>query len=289
MRAILDPPQSGPYATLGALFKRFDTPNPSDQEVMFQLQVLQEMLLINGGVLRLQNNRRTGEQSLAASVPVASSAEMVEARVADLQAGTDESHETMSMYAHLLAALDRPQAVPSGSEPPSNGAKQPVHESVEVENRSETLIVPPPNFREQLAARLQQSTESPADDAEVESNSSALIVPPPNFRERLAAHTREAEKSDGERGAGRPSGEAENRSDSLIVPLPTLGERPAESKPESEPAPRKPVTGPFGRPPDPGLIEVVEPENASDTLIVPPPDYRRRLVTRRLTPPSTAV
>jgi hypothetical protein len=29
------------------------------------------------------------------------------------------------------------------------------------------------------------------------------------------------------------------------------------------------------------VIEVIEPENASDTLIVPPPDYKRRLSLQR--------
>jgi hypothetical protein len=36
------------------------------------------------------------------------------------------------------------------------------------------------------------------------------------------------------------------------------------------------------------VIEVIEPENASDTLIVPPPDYKRRLeLSRPMSKPSS--
>jgi hypothetical protein len=36
------------------------------------------------------------------------------------------------------------------------------------------------------------------------------------------------------------------------------------------------------------VIEVVEPENASDTLIVPPPDYQRRLgLSRSMSKPRS--
>ncbi len=260
IRAIFEPPASGPFASLGELYRRFNTQTAAEQELMFQLQVLQELCLINGITLRLQNNRRTGEQSLAASVPAA--ARGVIPATAHAPAAADETQETM--VANLLHRLT-PQ--------PSNGNQ---HVPEEMENRSETRILPPLDFHGRIPARPKELPEAPD---EVENKSETLIVPPPDFRQQLLARAQEAEKD-----AHSPElPEVENKSDTLIVPPPNFRERlaqqlAAESKPDtSAPEARRPGTGPFNRPPSPGVIEVVEPENASDTVIVPPPDYKRRL------------
>ena len=111
MRAIFDPPSSGPYTSLGAMFKRFGGASSSAQEIMFQLLVLQELLRINGATLRLQNNRRSGEQALSATFPAALGVEEIGADVFEsihefslvgprTGASSDETQETM--LAHLM-------------------------------------------------------------------------------------------------------------------------------------------------------------------------------------------
>jgi hypothetical protein len=233
IRVIFEPPSSGPYAGLGALYKRLDAQNQPD--IMFDLQVLQEFMRINGAGLKLQNNRRSGEQALAASLPAASA------------------------FAPLLRGLghvSEKKNTAGPAEKPTNGTPRTAGISGEVENRSETLIVRPPDFDERLRTSAGESdSESAARTSaradEVENRSETLIVPPPNLHERLAAPA------------------------------------DAESRPEVQASEtRTPGTGPFSQPPEPGVIEVVEPENASDTLIVPPPDYRRRLSLQRQPPRS---
>jgi hypothetical protein len=228
IRAIFEPPSSGPYAGLSAMFKRFSTP---EQDMMFQLQVLQEFLRINGAALKLQNNRRSGEQALAASLPAASAiAPSVPAEVS------------------VSSSLSAQNTTAKPAEKPANGAQRSAPAPGAVENRSETLIVPPPDFRARLAARSETSPEAGVPTGGVENKSETLRVPPPGLRERLAARV------------------------------------DTESKPE--PPTRPPGTGSFDCPPEPGVIEIIEPENASDTLIVPPPDYQRRLGLQRQTPRS---
>lgn len=186
LRVIFEPPSAGPYASLGALHQRLKSTAESDS--MFYLQVLQDLMRINGAALKLQNNRRSGEQALAAILPAAST------------------------FAALVRELDGKAA----------------------QNTTDNQITEKSDHK--------RPPEAVADLVAVENRSETLIVPPPNFHERLA------------------------------VPVGT------ESGPEIQTLEaRTPGTGPFSQPPEPGVIEIVEPENASDTLIVPPPDYQRRL------------
>jgi hypothetical protein len=256
IRAVFAPPASGPFASLGDLYRRLDTPTPTEQELMFQLRALQEFCRINGMTLRLQNNRRTVEQALAASVPaVVRSGILVSAPG---EASADETQETM--VEHLMNQ-------------PANGSNKTAEK---VENLPEDRIPSVSDMHKRLSERLEDLPEAAA---EVENKSDTLIVPPPNFREELLARARESEQDVGNPKPDR----VENKPETLIVPPPDFGTRLAQqldTEPESDapvPEPRRPGTGPFTRPPAPGVIEVVEPENASDTRIVPPPDYQRRL------------
>jgi hypothetical protein len=267
IRASFEPPASGPFTSLGDLYQRFNTPMPAEQELMFQLQALQEFCRINGATLRLQNNRRTGEQALAASLPAGVRSGVAVA--APAQATADETQE--ATVAHLLRGL-------AGQ--PANGSKKTAEE---VENLPETRILPP------LESHGQPEQASTAHE-EVENKSETLIVPPPNFREQLLARAREAGPDTG----SPTSDNIENRSETLIVPPPDFHKQleqqfDAESNPTTQaPGARRFGTGPFNRPPGPGVIEVIEPENASDTLIVPPPDYKRRLeLSRPMSKPSS--
>jgi hypothetical protein len=259
IRAVFEPPAAGPFASLSDLYQRFNTPTPAEQELMFQLQALQEFCRINGATLRLQNNKRTGEQALAASIPAAIRSGFPVATSA--QGSADETQETT--VAHLLNNL---------AAQPTNGSKKAVEE---VENLPGTRILPSSALHEGMSERLEEIPEA-AD--EVENASDTLIVPPPDFRKELLARAKEA----GVDTDSSDPDEVENESDTLIVPPPDFRKQLAQqleagSKPDvPAPEPRRPGTGPFTRPPAPGVIEVVEPENASDTLIVPPPDYKRR-------------
>jgi hypothetical protein len=271
IRTVFEPPSSGSYDSLGALFNRFNTQTPAGQDITFQLQVLQEFLRINGVTLRLQNNRRSGEQALAVCLPAAA------ATIQFVPAAKDKAQETQeTMVAHLRRQ-------------PANGKPPNAREPEAVENRSETLIVPPPNLHERLAAHLKE-TPAPG-EVEIENKPQTRLLPPPNFPPKFRDGLRErAQEADGAAAENTPPGETteiENKPETLIVPPPNLHEQlsqqlaqpiDAESTPPTKaPEVHRPVTGPFNRPPDPGVIEVVEPENASDTLIVPPPDYKRRL------------
>jgi hypothetical protein len=253
IRAVFAPPAPGPFASLGDLYRRLDAPTPTEQELMFQLRALQEFCRINNMTLRLQNNRRTGEQALAASVPAAMRSSIPAPASAPVRASAEETQE--ALVTHLMNGL-------AGQ--PANGSKKTAED---VENRPETRILPAPSGQPDPAP------------AAVENASDTLIVPPPYFREQLLARAEEAEQA---AGASQPE-PVENRSETLIVPPPDFRkrlaqQRDAESEPDAPvPEPRRPGTGPFTRPPAPGVIEVVQPQNASDTLIVPPPDYKRRL------------
>jgi hypothetical protein len=163
LRVIFEPPISGPYANLGGLFKRYDARSPLGQDVMFQLQVLQEFLRINHATLRLQNNRRSGEQALTVCVPVAPAGSLISAaetrdEMFDLfpePLPLSASSAPASNPAPLPAAESCPPALRPEPSLPGTGPFElspapGVIEKVTPENASDTLIVPPPDYRRRL-------------------------------------------------------------------------------------------------------------------------------------------
>jgi hypothetical protein len=185
VRAVFDPPSSGAYTGLSALFQRLDSPDPAERERLTQLLVLQDLCTINGVCLRMQTNMNTGEQALAVQ----------------------------------FAAHDAGESVPCG---------EPLQEITAAE-QTQTAALP---------------TLTPAEIAP-----ETLIVPPPGLHEALLAMTEHP----------APLAAAAQEGPSFAAP-----EAPTE-------------------PPKSAGIEFVEPQNPSDTLIIPPLELRRRLIERQLT------
>ena len=276
VRAVFSPPPTGAYKGLSAVQHHLQANTQADHDVTVQLQVLTDFLALNGATLKVQNNTETGEQALAALLPVYDEA------LADQPEAAGDS-----LYAHLARELDKTPAaqelvqdkhVQSESDEPSTAGKprlarpvlaptpQEISESPEsgsvtlgdaavdegdgdVENQPDTLIVPPPDLRDRMAAALGDPDQPPAKvehpPDEVENQPETLILPPDGLRERIDRALLEHEESEAEQQA-----ETEAASGDVDA-------NAAES----------------------GAIGVVTIENLPETLIVPPPDFRRRLVT----------
>ena len=196
LRAVFDPPPTGPYASLGALYKRFSVPAPAEQETGFQLQVLQELLRLNGATLRLQNNQRSGEQALAARLWVTASAGELalasESLSVKVRAGASVDEVQANLLAEFLQSapeqfVSTPVAVTDGAPERKLAPAAADHVIPEppIDNESDTLIIPPISFHERLAALL----SSPDADPDSENEEDTVIIHAQSFRERLAELT----------------------------------------------------------------------------------------------------
>ena len=247
MRAVFEAPTEGPYANLHQLQAHY----AANEDVLFQLHVLKSLLAINGAQFVLQNHRETGEQALVARLPAsqlaaseiadhglhmaAESADQPPAReplidsAAEAQ-DTDEPHLSGPVLARTprdlvtgtptsgLVSLD---GAPHRSGPVLAALGAPAAPAgEEIENRSETLITPPPGFEERLAEALR--AEGTLDEAEPENRSQTLIVPPVGFKDRLVRHSQEADAVD-----SAPSAEGAS----------SQGGEPTESGTQSEDSP----------------------------------------------------
>lgn len=219
VRAVFDPPPSGPYRGVLGLFKRLESKNGGEHEAANQLQLLQWLLEINGGSLKVQNNLQTGEQALAmrfprvpaavpAAPPVSAAAipPAVQPQTAgepdakppepeplkDEQTGAGSRAESTDKLAGHPAPAAEPVAPAPGAEiKPAQAAPD------DVENASETLIIPPAGLRDRLAAARPEAKPAPAPTADEDTAPETLIVAPPGLREHLAALA-EAESRPGE-------------------------------------------------------------------------------------------
>ncbi|HVO71127.1 MAG TPA: hypothetical protein VMT24_13845, partial [Aggregatilineaceae bacterium] len=205
VRAVFDPLPSGPYRGMHGLLTRLDAKSGDSSGVANQLQFLQLLLEINGGSLKVQNNVHTGEQALAARFPAVSTAVpgappptvSTAVRAAEPQAPAQFA-ETPPAGVHPVG---EPEAKPAEPEPvrdgqagteskaestdklvgrpaPSAQAKSPQPGVGDVENASDTLIIPPPGLRERLAATRPGPEPAPARSGDEDSAPETLIVPP---------------------------------------------------------------------------------------------------------------
>jgi hypothetical protein len=203
VRAVFDPPPSGPYRGVLGLFRRLESKNGGEREAANQLQLLQWLIEINGGSLKVQNNLQTGEQALAlrfprvpAAVPVALPASAAaipqaiepkttgepDAKPAEPEPPKDEQPEAES--ADKLAVPVAPAGQPAA---PGTEIKKGQAIPDDGENASDTLIIPPAQLRERLAAARPEAKPAPAPTADEDAAPETLIVAPPGLRDRRAA------------------------------------------------------------------------------------------------------
>jgi hypothetical protein len=296
VRAVFDPPPSGPYRGMHGLLTRLDAKNGDEPGAANQVQLLQLLLEINGGSLKVQNNIHTGEQALAARLPAVPTAvpgappatastaapaaqpqapaKLAEAPqtgaarpvgepeakfaepepVKDGQAGTESKAESTDKLPEHPAPV-------AGTDPTQTGAG-------DVENASETLIIPPPGLHERLAASHPEAKPTLAQTGDADEAPETLIVPPPSLHERLAASRPEA------RPALAQTGDADDAPETLVLPPLGLHERlaalaDAESKPGETPEALTPAAAP-DQPAESSAVEVAAHDEA-DRGSTPPP------------------
>jgi hypothetical protein len=287
VRAVFDPPPSGPYRGMHGLLNRLDATNGDEPGVANQVRFLQLLLEVNGGSLKVQNNVHTGEQALAARLPAVSTAvpgavtptasravpgaePQILAGLAEApQAGEPEakSEETEPIKDRQAGTESKAESIDklSGRPAPTGEAKPPQTGAGNVENASDTLIIPPPRLRELLAASHPEPKPAPArdDDAAPET----LVVPPSNLHERLAASRPEPKPT--------PDGDEDAAPETLIVPPLGLRERlaaltDAESRPSETPEAPSPAVTP-DQPAESGTVEASAAHDETDPRTVPPP------------------
>jgi hypothetical protein len=220
----LEVPPTGPYTTLNALADALSTQLQYD--TLIQLMVLQDLLTINGAVLKIQNNKQSGEQALAVRLPAVPANLPPEDDTNDLFTtvleqitASREEGERESFFAQVLRELGGPDSAPVVNSPVDAG-------------ESETLAVPPPSLRDRLAALDAPDWDAAQEKRDREANAryasgsyepdnhkqpETLIVPPPGFRERLVAFARSGDEIE----VVKPNDETETR----IVPPPEMQRR----------------------------------------------------------------
>ncbi len=259
VRAVFSPPPTGAYKGLGDIVKHLES-GASDHDMAVQLHVAVSLLEINGASLKVQNNTETGDQALAALLPVQ-------------QAVADHAEKsTGSLYAHLARELGEPspaqepvqdQGALSESDEPSSAGKP---------RLTRPVLAPTPEAPGLLLAALHGAL--PDDESDVENKPETRIVPPPDRDEHLAAALDDADPTAPEPESPEPGGVENKPETDASADTPET-----ESAPDDAPTAVSPGASPGAA--DADVIEVVTVENAPDTLIVPPPDFRRRLITLR--------
>lgn len=189
VRAVFEPPQSGPYASLNKLVESLDLDNSADRDIAIQMQVLGGLMKINQMRFTLQNNTQSNEQALSALLPPAppardlplqavtekiaasesrdpaldhepSTAQPVIAEVST-EPADDKPHLTGPVIAPTPHDLDTPDALPDTK---PNSMEHTI---------SGPVIAPTPR-------RLPKS-EQPA-----ENNHNVRLIPPTDFRQRIS-------------------------------------------------------------------------------------------------------
>jgi hypothetical protein len=130
LRAIFEPPPTGPYRSLGELADTLNTQLQYD--TLIQIMVLQDLFAINDSTLKIQNNKQTGEQALAAclsAVPEGLPADTDESEdlftsVIERTPPPDAASERESFFAQVIRELngeagDRDTATVEGDTNPS--------------------------------------------------------------------------------------------------------------------------------------------------------------------------
>jgi hypothetical protein len=261
VRAVFDPPPSGPYRGVHGLLKRVDAKNGARSDTASQMQLLQSLLEINGGSLKVQNHIQTGEQALAVRFPA------VPAAVPGAPPAT----------VGTVAAPAEPQAPAKPAETPQTGAARPTGEPDAKPTEPEPVNDAQAGT-ESRAESTDKLPEHPAPAAEAQSTQAAaagmenapetLIVPPPGLRERLAAARPEAEPTPS------PTGDADAAPETLVVPPLGLRARlAAAADAESRPNETKETPSPaaaLDQPAESSAIEAVTHDEA-DRGSVPPP------------------
>ena len=265
VRAVFDPPPSGPYRGVLGLYKRLESKNGGEHEVANQLQLLQWLLEINGGNLKVQNNLQTGEQALALRFPrvpgvvpaaLPASAAVITQAIEPKTTGEPEAKpgepepvkerqpeaESTGKFAESSAPIAQPAA-------PAPGVEIKVSQAIldDIENASDTLIIPPAQLRDRLAASRPEAKPAPAPIADGDAAPDTLIVAPPGLRDRLAALSA-AESRPGETPeAPSPTAAAEHPAESGAVettPHDATGQSsvPPPAAPSDDQAPGTPAS-----------------------------------------------
>ncbi|MBN1562676.1 MAG: hypothetical protein JXA10_02475, partial [Anaerolineae bacterium] len=259
LRAIFEPPPTGPYTSLGALAESLSTQLQYD--TLIQIMVLQDLFTINNSTLKIQNNKQTGEQALAVCLPA-------------VPAGLPpDSNEADDLFTSVIERLPPPDTVPDAGHEHESFFAQVIRElNGDLANLDELLAE---NDTQPIEITL-ESVPDPADSGESET----LVVPPPSLRERLnaveqitneARQTQRDQEANARYAAGLYGPEKNNtnnnhqhQADTLIVPPPGFRERiEAVTKTKHD-------------------IELVHPDDETETQIVPPPEIERRFNERRV-------
>lgn len=285
LRAIFDPPPTGYYSSLNTLVEQLN--QQQDYDTLVQVMVLGDLFAINGADLRLQNNKRSGEQALAVSLPSVPDDLPDEAEGDDFftsvlnhvnHLASDGLTAQETIFSQVIRELDADTGTPA---PASDDA-----------DATDTLMVPPPTLKERLAAldqqaRTAQETDAVQDtnavqdaatraaldapqaagDASSENDPDTLMVPPPGFRERLAAITQTETQPPASDNVPRAADQ-----DQAAPPDAAQDETNQDQAHQQPGVPNGDIEED---------IEIVPPRQATDTDIVPPPEVQRRLLERK--------
>jgi hypothetical protein len=262
VRAVFDPPLSGPYRGVHGLLKRVGVQNGDGADTASQIQLLESLLEINGGSLKVQNHIQTGEQALAVRFPAVSAAVP---GAAPVTAGTAVPPAEPQAPTRLAETPQAGVARPAGEPDAKPAEPEPVKDAqAGTESRAESTD----KVAEQPAPAAEaQSTQAAA--AGMENAPETLIVPPPGLRERLAASRPEAEPT------SLPVGDEDAAPETLVVPPFGLRARlaalaDAESRPDETPETPSPAAAP-DQPAGSSTVEAAAAHDETDRGSVSPP------------------
>ncbi|MBN1679000.1 MAG: hypothetical protein JW966_01825 [Anaerolineae bacterium] len=270
LRAIFEPPQSTAYSSLPGLMKSLDPDNPAQRDTRFQLEALQCLFALNNARFSLQNNTRTGEQALAALVlathPAQQDAEPIDdthkPAVSETPAGETPIDSTRPTGVFSLAV--------TASESPD---QPPAHEPTSDQDAGADITDKPDDNEPILAGPVLAHT--PHKPLKVGDTL------PPLPEESDTTHTISgpvlASTPVHKKAPAQPQEQPPQVAETSL-------DKPEKSQAGGAPAPQKPAPQPKPAPapessPTAGDQSEDTIENAPDTLIVPPPDFRRRIKT----------
>ncbi|MBN1202067.1 MAG: hypothetical protein JXJ20_09445 [Anaerolineae bacterium] len=249
IRAVFEPPKASPYPSLKSMIAGLDTDDPVERDLAIQLKIMGEMFKINRARFMLQNNTQSTEQALAALLPIDIGDEQPLTPALADEAARDSTHPVTEQpaapdYSHSTlynGLAHRLNNQPSGQEPTSD-CKREADSPANVANNHTPMMAGPVMAR--TPREIEQPPASPPDysapDTTVHTIAGPVMAPTP-------------------RGVPQPAGSNNSKQ---------------KQKDTSGNSPEKSTTPDQSQPAMPDDIEI---ENESETLIIPPPDLKRRL------------
>lgn len=124
IRLVFEPLESIPYTSLSGLIAGLDLSKPEECNRAVQFQVLGGLFEINRARFTLQNNTQTGEQALAALLPIATPAQQAAAAPLDSSSLISRDTPLPGAEAHPTAvSVSEPEAPVEVAAPPSGSSE----------------------------------------------------------------------------------------------------------------------------------------------------------------------